>query len=95
MDNIESLEYIPDRDDLAVASYRALKHVVDHHQFLALVWSSDNSDYDPLLIDAFTADAMVKVYDALSPDNKVKFERVVAKGRGPFYRLVDFTWKQF
>ena len=82
--------------DIRTASLEALKAIVTEHQLRCFVWETDRPDYKPLLIDAFPANAMMTVYDALStPDNKAKFERMIAANRGSFGRLVDFTWKQF
>jgi hypothetical protein len=37
--------------------------------------------------DSFTASAMLAVYNALSEENKAKFDLI------PLPKLVDFTWK--
>lgn len=39
------------------------------------------------LVDLFTASAMLKVFEALKDENKVKFDRLHIN------TLVDFTWK--
>ncbi len=40
-----------------------------------------------VIVDLFTASAMMTVYNALSEINKPKFDLI------PFNKLVDFTWK--
>lgn len=83
-------ELVP--SDIVIASFDALSKVSRDHSFRAFTW--DNDDLEPLLIDAFTASAMVQVHGALSEANQAKFRRMVEAGRGSFARLVDFTWKQ-
>lgn len=42
-------------------------------------------------IDLFTASMLVKIYDALNRENRVRFN----DGRLRMTALVDFGWKQF
>ena len=86
------VEYIPNADEIVTATWVNLKGIVDNWQFRFFTWPNDPPDSELLMIDAFTASAMLKVYDAMSVDNQAKFERMVAAGRGSFGKLVGFTW---
>jgi hypothetical protein len=47
-----------------------------------------------VLVDGFTASAVLACYGALSgEENKAKFERMVAGTPQQFKRIVDFCWK--
>jgi hypothetical protein len=46
-----------------------------------------------VLVDALTAKAVLTCYDALTPHNKAKFERMVAGSAGQLNRVVEFCWK--
>lgn len=60
----------------------------------AFTWSNDATSFEPLIVDAFTASAMVQIYDALGGANQAKFKRMVGASRGSFARLMEFAWKQ-
>jgi hypothetical protein len=50
--------------------------------------------FEPLLLDRQTGRAMVLCYIALTKvENRDKFQRMTAAGRGQFARLVEFCWK--
>lgn len=49
-------------------------------------------DTKPVLLDLTTASAMIAVYDAASPENKAKVDRML-KRKVLFLRYVDFCWK--
>jgi len=85
--------FVPDLRDIVTASYEVLLAIASEHSFRCFTWSADEPDYEPLLVDVQTASAMVLVHDALNEGNQVKFEEEVAKSRGSFGRMVDFTWK--
>jgi len=79
--------------DLHVASLEALKAIVDEHQYRYFTWPNDEPEDEPLLIDAFTASAMMKIYDALNLTNQERFRTRLAKSRVGFGILVNFTWE--
>jgi hypothetical protein len=96
-------------DLVVLADFNALQHMVENHAGQAFVWPDEGSfvdgiwrfndahagQYEPLWIDPTTASLMVKVHAALiRPENKVKFERWVSKGRGQFGYMVEFCWKR-
>lgn len=76
------------RDDLARAvkgtpkpqgtRIEKIRYVVEHHQA---------SRIEGKLVDAFTAQMLVKVHDALKPENQAKFMAM------PFMKMVEIGWK--
>jgi hypothetical protein len=50
-----------------LARIAACRHIVAEHQYAKI---------DGLMVDLFTASAIVKVYDALNEANRAKFERL-------------------
>ena len=78
--------------DIRTATWDRLKAIVSEHQFRCFVWENDEPGFEPLMIDAFTANIMVQIHDAMNKKNQAKFERMVAAGRGSFARLVEFSW---
>ena len=77
--------------DIVTASFEKLATVAQDWAWRAFTWDKDP---EPVIVDAFTASAMVKVHDALGEANQAKFRRMIGAGRGSFVRLVDFTWQQ-
>lgn len=55
-----------------------------------IVLNHQHEEYDGVLIDATTANAIVTVAAALSPENRARIDEIVAK-RG-IVRFVDFVW---
>ncbi len=55
-----------------------LRRIVSQHQA---------DKVDGRMVDVQTANALVLVHDALSPENQAKFDKV------PLPKLVDFAWK--
>lgn len=53
----------------------------------AIVRDHSAARVDGYIVDAFTASMLVKVYDALSPENRERF------GKPDLLRLVDLGWK--
>jgi hypothetical protein len=47
-----------------------------------------------ILIDLLTANAVLACYNALSPDSKLSFERMVCGSPEQLDRIVNFCWKQ-
>lgn len=93
MDENNLNAFVPEPSDIVTASYEVLLAIASEHRSRCFTWDTDESDYEPLLVDMQTASAMALVHDALSENNQVKFEEKVAKSRGGFGRMVDFTWK--
>lgn len=59
----------------------------------APVYFRYGSNKRKILIDGFTANAVLACYRALSDEHKAKFERMVAGGPNQLNRVVDFCWK--
>jgi hypothetical protein len=67
---------------------KKLRNIVKLHQHSQLSFEHNGR----ARVDAFTANAMITVYDALSADGKAKFVRMLSTKAG-FAKLLDFTWK--
>ena len=79
-----------DRDDLADAMRGTRKlsrkaPLID--RIRDVVETKSAARIDGLLLDLFTASAVIQVHDALNPDNQGKFAAL------PLRRMVDVTWK--
>jgi len=61
-----------------VSKIDTLRKIVEDHQAAKV---------DGTFVDAFSASAIVKVYDALNDQNKAKFASL------PVWRMADITWK--
>lgn len=92
-----------------LASYEALREIVDKGQYKAFVWPDEgrftrtgrwvfngkHKKFQPLLIDRTSAKVMLAVYDALSEQrNRDKFVDWVRRGRGTFGAMVEFAYKK-
>ena len=87
------------------ASLEQLQAIVAERQARKFVWPYEgtfdaagrfvfNDRYDgfqELLIDGFSANAMVKVYDAINPKNKAIMETWIARHRGDFAAMFEFA----
>lgn len=60
---------------------------------VAPIYFRYGSNRNRVLIDAMTAGAMTACYDALRPEHKVKFARMIAASPGQLRKIVDFCWK--
>ena len=49
------------------------------------IWTGNNRRW--MLLDHFTASAIVQIYEALKPENQAKYVRL------PLDRLLNITWK--
>ena len=79
-DSIEQEAWIAEREEApGETRIEKLRWIVEHHSFRKV---------EGQVIDAQTANALVTVHDALSPENQAKF------GDVPLLRLVDFAWKR-
>jgi hypothetical protein len=72
----------------ATRNIDTLRNIVEHHQHAKLSFT----DGPTCAVDAFTANALMTVYNALRPDLQTKFEQMITTHRG-FIRTVKFTWK--
>lgn len=74
-DLIDTVEALPVHTGSRI---RALRTILRDHQA---------GKIDGFLVDVVTASMLVTIYDALKPENRMKF------GQIPLPRLVDFGWK--
>ena len=70
----------------ARAGIETLRSIVEHHQHARLNFE----DGPTMAVDAFSANAMLTVHDALSPENQAGFERQLRTRRG-FMRMHQFS----
>lgn len=79
----------------------------DTHGACKLVWPGEgwfegdkfvfddcHQDFEPLILDAFTASTICKVYQALNSDNQKKVHAMVKESRHKFMRFVEFCWSK-
>jgi len=68
--------------------------IVDNHQCRTFTWGSDEADYEPLLLDVFSAKVLMSCYCALEKSKTIdKFKRFITRDRNHFCYLVDFCFK--
>lgn len=80
-------------DEIKQASYDQVRRVITEGRYFYLVWENDPPEAEPILLDLFTASALVKIHDALNPENQAKVEEQIAASRAKFCRYVDFCWE--
>ena len=71
------------------ANFAALETIVADRQAERLRWPEETGR--GVLVDTFTASAVVAVHTAANEANRAKFERMVAASRGSFQRVVAFA----
>jgi hypothetical protein len=77
--------------DLEKGSFEAVVKVFEKGQWKALYW--DNDKENALLLDVFTAQAVILVYDNLKKQaSKDKFKRMMAASPAQFKKVIDFVW---
>ncbi len=59
----------------------------------APVYFRYGSNTKRVLVDGFTASAVLVVYDACNADNKAKIERMVSGSFAQFQRVISFAFK--
>jgi hypothetical protein len=65
-----------------------LENIVKKHQASKIKFQDNNS----LTVDVQTANMLTKVYKALNPANKAKFEKSLSKNETSFMKMLDFAW---
>ncbi|QWS69908.1 hypothetical protein [Vibrio phage vB_VpS_PG28] len=60
-----------------------------------VVFTEQSKEYDtePLIIDAFTASAIIKVLDAVKPETRTKLIERLERNRAYFAHTVEQVWK--
>ena len=69
--------------------YDTIKSIVDKKSMQTVKFADKKS----MKVDMTTANAIVKVHDALSGSSQKKFEDMLNKSKGTFAQAVDFVWK--
>lgn len=59
--------------------------------YMTVRWPDEPKKIGPLLVDAFTISAIIKVYDNSSLEGQQKADRMMAKDRQSFCRLAAFV----
>lgn len=52
-----------------------------------------NEGDKPIILDLFTASAMVKVHDALKPENQTKFAEAISRSEASFLKVHSMVLK--
>lgn len=88
------------------ASIERLTEIVEGDSYLCFVWPDEGSfdekgyfqfnegygEFEPIIVDRTTANAMKVVYKAIIPAKQEIFAQRVAKNRANFCKMVDLTW---
>ena len=76
--------------DLAENNLKILQNIVKKQQNAKMKFK----DNKRATVDLFTASAIMKVYDAVKPDNKKKMEKLINGTLPEFLKLQAFAMKQ-
>lgn len=66
-----------------------LKHIADNHAAKSIKFKDGSS----MKVDVQTANAVLKVHDALNNENKKKISDMAHKSKSHFKKVADFAWK--
>ncbi len=64
-----------------------LKKIVEDHQFMKVKFIDGS-----MQVDAWTANAMITVYNSLKEENQTKFSEMIKKKNG-FIKMANFAYK--
>ena len=81
---VEEHTCIANKDKVA-ASYQAVLKIIEEHQWKVFTWEKSKVE---IFVDAFTAQYIKAVYDAISNDGKANMERLIKLGPNNFEKLV-------
>jgi hypothetical protein len=74
------------------ASFAAVQAVVANRTAAKLIWPSERgTGRKELLLDGFTASAIVAVHSVVNAENKAKLERMCAASKGQFVKVANFA----
>lgn len=74
--------------DRRVASTQALQDIVTEHQAAKFTWQRSKP---MVLVDAFTAQLLLRMRAGLNPANQLRFDIIVAKNYVSFQHLVNLA----
>ena len=67
-----------------------IRNNVKQNSYSELRWAEDD---EPVILDLFTASAMVQVYDALKPENQTKFAAAISRSEASFFKAHSMVLK--
>lgn len=67
-----------------------IRQNVKQNSYMELVW---NEGDEPIILDLFTASAMVQVHDALKPENQAKFAAAISRSQASFFKVHEMVLK--
>ena len=71
-------------------SIELIRENVKQNSYSELRWAEDD---EPVILDLFTASAMVQVYDALKPENQTKFAAAISRSEASFFKVHSMVLK--
>ena len=91
-----------------IVSIDALRRIVKERQHSFFVWPEEGSfdpkgkfnfnaehkDYEPLMIDTFSASHMVRAYDAVKESNQTKMSEWIGKSRAHFAKMHQISFSK-
>lgn len=94
-------------DKIVFASYEEVEKIAKTHAAVCFVWPDEGDfkgekwefnpehkgDFEPLLIDATTANVLVKVIAAVKPETAEILKGKISEGRGSFGWFIEKAWK--
>ena len=76
--------------DKLQASYQSVLDVLHNGAWKTFWWEGYRSE---ILMDMTTANLLVKVHDALSPESQKKMEQMIAASPENFDKVIKISWK--
>ena len=71
-------------------SIELIRENVKQNSYTVLVWNEGDK---PVILDLFTASAMVQAYDALKPENQTKFAAAISRSEASFFKAHSMVLK--
>jgi hypothetical protein len=81
-------EEVKEEDEITEDVYDTLTNIVKKKSAQTVKFDNRKT----LSVDSQTANVLIKVHDALRPQNQKKYRQNLAKGPNEFLKMVDFAW---
>jgi hypothetical protein len=81
-------EEVKEEDEITEDVYDTLTNIVKKKSAQTVKFDNKKT----LSVDSQTANVLIKVHDALRPQNQKKYRQNLAKGPNEFLKMVDFAW---
>jgi len=81
-------EEVKEEDEITEDVYDTLTNIVKKKSAQTIKFDNRKT----LSVDSQTANVLIKVHDALRPQNQKKYRQNLAKGPNEFLKMVDFAW---